>query len=106
VNEILNKLIPIFSIYEIFNRSLSESVYPESIPHTERLGAYIASFLTSRYNIFGVNLMHLFNRLAFYNWSYYIFKNKLNRKKFYNFILKLPIWKNIPESIKLKILKI
>ncbi|MFX1493098.1 MAG: hypothetical protein ACFFBZ_02320 [Promethearchaeota archaeon] len=106
VNEILNKLIPIFSIYEIFNRSLSESVYPESIPHTERLGAYIASFLTSRYNPFGVNLMHLFNRLSFYNWSYFIVKNKLNRKKFYNFILKLPIWKNIPQNIKLKILKI
>ncbi|MFX1434427.1 MAG: hypothetical protein ACFFBT_07205 [Promethearchaeota archaeon] len=106
VNEILDKLIPIFSIYEIFNRSLSESVYPESIPRTERLGAYIASFLTSKYNLFGINLMHLFNRLAFYNWSYYIFKNKLNRKKLYNFILKLPIWKNIPQSIKLKILKI
>ncbi|MFX1352734.1 MAG: hypothetical protein ACFFGP_02095 [Promethearchaeota archaeon] len=105
VSKILDALIPIFSIYEIFNRPLSESIYPESIPHTKRLGAYIASFLTSKYNPFGINLMHLFNRLAFYNWGYFILKNKLNRKKFYDFILKLPIWKYIPQNIKSKILK-
>ncbi|MFW9951645.1 MAG: hypothetical protein ACFFKA_16135 [Candidatus Thorarchaeota archaeon] len=35
VNEYVENLIPIFSIYEIFNRSLSESVYPESIPLLE-----------------------------------------------------------------------
>ena len=50
VNGYVNDLIPIFSIYEIFNRSLSESVYPESIPQTKRFGAYLASFLTSRFN--------------------------------------------------------
>jgi len=105
VSKILNALIPIFSIYEIFNRPLSESIYPESIPQTKRIGAYIAGFLTSKYNPFGINLMHLFNRLAFYNWGYFILKNKLNRKKFYDFILKLPIWKYIPQNIKSKILK-
>ena len=100
VNEHLDNLIPIFSIYEIFNRPLSESVYPESIPRAKRLGAYLASFLTSRYNFFGVNLMNLFNKLAFYNWSYFILKRKLNRTSFFNLILNLPIWKHIPLNVK------
>jgi len=104
VNDYINNLVPIFSIYEIFHRSLSESVYPESIPQTKRLGAYIASFLTSRFNPFGVNLMNLFNKLAFYNWSYFIMKRKLNRTRFFNTILKLPIWKNIPPNVVKKIL--
>ena len=103
VNEYLDDLIPIFSIYEIFNRPLSESVYPESIPRNKRLGAYLASFLTSRYNLFGVNLMNLFNKLAFYNWSYFILKKKLNRTRFFNLILKLPIWKHIPLTVKKRI---
>ncbi|MHA2287536.1 MAG: hypothetical protein ACXABG_01990 [Promethearchaeota archaeon] len=105
VNEYINNLIPIFSIYEIFNRSLSESVYPESIPQTKRLGAYVASFLTSRFNPFGVNVMNLFNRLAFYNWSYFIVKRNLNRTGFFNIIFKLPIWKYIPNNIAEKILE-
>ena len=104
VNEYLDDLIPIFSIYEIFNRPLSESVYPESIPRTKRLGAYLASFLTSRYNLFGVNLMNLFNKLAFYNWSYFILKKNLNRTRFFNLILNLPIWKHIPLNVKKRIL--
>ena len=104
VNDLINNLIPIFSIYEIFNRSLSESVYPESIPQTKRIGAYIASFLTSRFNPFGTNLMNLFNRLAYYNWSYFIIKKKLNRTNFFKSIFKLPIWKHIPPNIEKKIL--
>jgi hypothetical protein len=104
VNDYINNLVPIFSIYEIFNRSLSESVYPESIPKTKRLGAYVASFLTSRFNPFGVNLMNLFNKLAFYNWSYFILKRKLNRTRFFNTIFKLPIWKYIPPNVVKKIL--
>lgn len=106
VKKMLDELIPIFSIYEIFNRPLSETIYPEAVPHTKRFGAYIASFLASRYNPFGVNLMHLFNRLAFYNWGYFILRNKLSRKRFFEFILKLPIWKYIPQNIKSKILKV
>jgi hypothetical protein len=104
VNEYINDLVPIFSIYEIFNRSLSESVYPESISQTKRLGAYMASFLTSRFNPFGVNLMNLFNKLAFYNWSYFILKRKLNRTRFFTTLFKLPIWKYIPQNIVKKIL--
>ncbi|MFX1314939.1 MAG: hypothetical protein ACFE9T_03685 [Promethearchaeota archaeon] len=104
VNEYLNELLPIISIYEIFNRPLFESVYPESIPQTKRLGAYIARFVTSKYNPIGINLMKLFNRLAFYNWSYLILKKKLNRKQFFNYLLKLPIWKYIPAKIKTNIL--
>ena len=104
VNEYINNLIPIFSIYEIFNRALSESVYPESVPQTKRLGGYLASFLTSRFNPFGVNLMNLFNKLAFNNWSYLIINRKLNRKQFFKFIVKLPIWKNIPKTVKDEIL--
>ncbi|MFX0047459.1 MAG: hypothetical protein ACFE8G_04740 [Candidatus Hermodarchaeota archaeon] len=103
INEYINNLIPIFSIFEIFNRSLSESVYPESIPQTKRLGAYIASFLTSRFNPFGVNLMNLFNKLAFNNWSYFILKKRLNRTQFFNIIFKLPIWKYIPHDVAKKI---
>ena len=105
VNDYIDNLVPIFSIYEIFNRSLSESVYPESIPQTKRFGAYIASFLTSRFNPFGVNLMKLFNKLAFYNWSYFIIKRKLDRKGFFNTIFKLPIWKYIPPDVTKKILE-
>jgi len=93
VNEYIDNLIPIFSIYEIFNRALSESVYPESVPQTKRLGGYLASILTSRFNPFGVNLMNLFNKLAFNNWSYLIINRKLN-----------PIWKNIPKTIRKEIL--
>jgi len=104
VNGYLDNLIPIFSIYEIFNRPLSESVYPESIPQSKRLGAYIASFLTSRFNPFGVNLMNLFNKLAFHNWSYFIMERKLNRTRFFKTILKLPIWKYIPQNVVKKIL--
>ncbi|MFX1287774.1 MAG: hypothetical protein ACFFFY_04335 [Promethearchaeota archaeon] len=103
INEYINNLIPIFSIFEIFNRSLSESVYPESIPQTKRLGAYIASFLTSRFNPFGVNLMNLFNKLAFNNWSYFILKKRLNRTQFFKIIFKLPIWKYIPYDVAKKI---
>ena len=103
VNEHIDNLIPIFSIYEIFNRALSESVYPESVPQTKRLGGYLASILTSRFNPFGVNLMNLFNKLAFNNWSYLIINRKLNRKQFFKLIMKLPIWKNIPKTIKKEI---
>ncbi|MHA1233815.1 MAG: hypothetical protein ACTSQL_01875 [Promethearchaeota archaeon] len=104
VNEYIDNLIPIFSIYEIFNRALSESVYPEAVPQTKRLGGYLASILTSRFNPFGVNLMNLFNKLAFNNWSYLIINRKLNRIQFLKLIMKLPIWKNIPSAIKKEIL--
>ena len=104
VNDHINNLIPIFSIYEIFNRALSESVYPESVPQTKRLGAYFASILTSRFNPLGINLMNLFNKLAFNNWSFLILNRKLNQKQFFKLIVKLPIWKNIPKTIKKVIL--
>ncbi|MGQ4875813.1 MAG: hypothetical protein ACP6IY_17245 [Promethearchaeia archaeon] len=104
VNSYIDKLIPIISIYEIFHRPLSESVYPEAIPQTKRFIAYIASFLTSKYNPFGINLIKLFNRLAFRNWAYLIVKRKYSRKQFFNFVLKLPIWNYIPISIKKRIL--
>ena len=102
VNDSLDKLIPIISIYEIFHRPLAESVYPESISQTERLGAYLARVMTSKYNPLGIGLMKLFNRLAFKNWSYFIVKRKLNIKKFFDLVLKLPIWKHIPDSLKQK----
>ena len=105
INDYLNKLIPIFSIYELFNRPLAESVYPESIPNTKRLGAYLAKFFTSKYNPVGINLMNLFNKLAFQNWSFLIKKKNLNNEQFFNLILRLPIWKYIPEKIKMYILK-
>jgi len=104
VKEALDKLIPIISIYEIFNRPLSESVYPESIPQTQRIGAHAARFLTSRFNPIGFNIMNLFNRLAFLNWSHLILKKKLNYTQFFNLVVRLPIWKHIPTKIKMKIL--
>lgn len=105
INEILEKLLPIFSMYELFNRSLAESVYPESIGQTKQLGAYLAKFLAWKYNPIGVNFINLFNKLAFYNWSFLIKKKKLNYREFFNFALKLPIWKNVPSMIKEIILK-
>lgn len=104
VNQLLDALIPIISVYEIFQRPLSESVYPESIPQTKRLGAYLAKFLTSKYNPMGINIMNLFNNLAFHNWCFFIKKKKLNRKQFFDLTLRLPIWKHIPAKIKMKIL--
>jgi len=100
----LEKIIPIISIYEIFHRPLSESVYPESIPQTQRIGAHLARFFTSKYNPIGLNIMKLFNRLAYYNWIYFISKKKLNYKQFFDLVLRLPIWKHIPTDIKMKIL--
>ena len=104
VNDYLDKLIPIISIYELFNRPLSESVYPESSPQTNKLGNYLARFFSSKYNPIGVNLMNIFNNLAFYNWSYFINHHKMNHSQFFNFILKLPIWTYIPSNVKTKIL--
>ena len=100
INELLEKLLPIIAIYEIFNRPLFELVYPESVPQTKRLGSYFARFLASKYNPIGTNLMKLFNRLAFHNWSYLIIKKGMNRREFFNYLLKLPIWKYIPAKLK------
>jgi hypothetical protein len=96
----INNLIPIFSIYEIFHRPLSETIYPEATPERKRLGSFIARFLGSRYNLFGVNLMRLFNNLAFNNWAYFIKKKRISIDHFFEFILKLPIWKYIPLDVK------
>ena len=95
----LEKLIPIFSIYELFSRSLTESVYPESVTSTKRLGPYIARFFTSKYNPIGINLLGIFNKLAFQNWSFLIKKKKLNLDEFFNLVLRLPIWNHIPERV-------
>ena len=105
VNKNIDELIPIFSIYELFHRPLAQSVYPEADPQIRRFGAYLASFLTSRYNPIGVNLMILFNKLAFNNWSQLILKNQLNQKELFKVILNLPLWKHIPNHIKDLILK-
>ncbi len=103
INELLDKLIPIISIYEIFNRPLAESVYPESSPQTNRIGSYLARFFSSKYNPMGVNLMNLFNNLAYYNWSHFIKHENMSPNQFFNFVLKLPIWTHIPSSVKNKI---
>lgn len=105
VNKNIDELIPIFSIYELFHRPLAQSVYPEADPQIRRFGAYLASFLTSKYNPIGVNLMIFFNRLAFKNWSQLIYKNQLNLKALFKTILNLPLWKHIPSHIKDLILK-
>ena len=104
ISKYVNELIPIFSIYEILHRPLAESVYPEASPQSKRFWAYIARFLTSRLNPIGVNLMKLFNKLAFNNWIFFISREKFNLKEFFNFILSLPIWKHIPEDLKKEIL--
>ncbi|MFX0069781.1 MAG: hypothetical protein ACFFAO_01695 [Candidatus Hermodarchaeota archaeon] len=104
VKKDLDHLIPIISIYEIFNRPLVESVYPESTPHIHRLGNYLARFFTSRFNPIGINLMNIFNKLAYYNWIFLIKNQKLNLEQFFYFILKLPIWKSIPTNVKNKVL--
>ena len=80
VNKYLNELLPIISIYEIFNRSLSDSVYQEIISKTKRFWAYVAQFLTSKYNPIGIKLMNLLNRLTYYNCAYLIYKKKMESK--------------------------
>ena len=105
INLFLDTLLPIIALYEFFNKPLFESVYPESVPQTKRPGAYIARFLASKYNPIGTKLMKLFNRLAFQNWSYLILKKGMNHNEFFNYILKLPIWKHIPEKLKKRILE-
>jgi hypothetical protein len=100
VKSSLSRLIPIISIYEIFHRPLSESVYPETKTQTRsQFTVAIARFLTSKYNPIGYNILRLFNRLAFRNWAYLIKKNQLSFSKFFALILRLPIWKNIPEKL-------
>ena len=105
INELLDKILPIIAIYEIFHRPLFESVYPEFIPQTKRPGTYFAHFVASKYNPIGTNLMKLFNRLAFHNWSYLIMKKGMNRREFFNYLLRLPIWKYIPPKLKIQMLK-
>jgi len=100
----IDKLIPIFSIYEIFNRPLSETIYPELTPQKKRLWMYIARFFASRYNLLGVSLMRHYNNLAFYNWSYLIKKKKLSFLQYFEFVVKLPIWKYIPIETKRRII--
>ncbi|MBD3212547.1 MAG: hypothetical protein GF311_08060 [Candidatus Lokiarchaeota archaeon] len=96
----IKKLIPIIAIYEVFNRPLSESVYPESIPQTKRFKAYLAKFLTSRYNILGLNLIKFFNKLAYRNWAHLITQKEMNLHQFFRFIFSLDIWKHIPGNVK------
>lgn len=105
ISLLLDTLLPIIALYEFFNKPLFESVYPESVPQTKRPGAYFARFLASKYNPIGTKLMKLFNRLAFQNWSYLILKKGMNHNEFFNYILKLPIWKHIPEKLKKRILQ-
>ncbi len=104
VNMHLDKLIPIISIYEIFNRPLSESVYPESMPKRKKIVTYLAMIISSKYFPVGMNIMNLFNNLAFHNWGYFITRKKLNSKQYFDLMLRLPIWKHIPPKIKTKIL--
>ena len=104
VAKIVGKLLPVFSIYEIFHRSLSETIYPEVTPQRKKLGAYIARFFASRYNLLGVNLMRHFNNLAYNNWAYLIKKKKLSLLQFFELVIKLPIWKSIPTEIKKRII--
>jgi hypothetical protein len=88
------------AIYEIFIRPLSNSVFPESIPQSKRLGAYIAKFFTSKYNPLGLSLISFFNKLAYRNWTNLIMQKQLNIRQFFNLIVNLPIWKHIPNNIR------
>ncbi|TFF88460.1 MAG: hypothetical protein EU550_01260 [Promethearchaeota archaeon] len=103
--KILDETLPIFSLYEIFNRSLSETIYPETSPQRKKLWIYIARFFSSRYNLLGVNLMRHYNNLAFNNWAYLIKKKNLSLIQYFEFIIKLPIWKHIPLEIKRRIIR-
>jgi hypothetical protein len=102
INDYLNKMIPIFSIYELFNRSLVDSVYPESSPRTNILGIYLARFFTSKFNPIGIRLMDKFNELAYRNWSFLIRQRHLDITQFFRLILSLPIWKHVPNDIKVR----
>ncbi len=100
IKQTIKQLIPIMAVYEIFIRPLSNSFFPESIPQTKRLGAYLAKFFTSKYNPLGLSLINFFNKLAYRNWANLVLNKKLNRREFFNLIVKLPIWKHIPNYIR------
>ncbi len=100
IKDNLKNLIPIMAIYEVFIRPLSESVYPESIPQTRRLGAHLANFLTFKYNPLGLSLIKLFNYLAYRNWSYLIKQKGYTLKEFFDYVVDLPVWQDLPEHIK------
>jgi len=95
----VDNLIPIFTIHEIFIRPLSDSIYPESIPQSQKMWSYLATFLTSKYNLMGVNLIKIFNRIAYHRWSYFFKRKNIKLKHIFNFFVKLPIWENIPNEI-------
>jgi hypothetical protein len=100
LKQTIKQLIPIMAIYEIFIRPLSNSVYPESVPQSKRLGAYLAKFLTSKYNPLGLHLITFFNKLAYRNWAYLIKEKEFNLRQFFTFITNLKTWKFIPNNIK------
>lgn len=97
--ELVDELMPIITIHEIFIRPLSDSVYPESIPQSQKMWTYLARFLTSKYNPIGFNLMKIFNRISYSRWSYYFKKKGIKYQDYLNFFLKMPIWGNIPKNV-------
>ncbi len=97
--KLVDELIPIITIHEIFIRPLSDSVYPESIPQTQKMWSYLATFLNSKYNLMGVNLIKTFNRIAYYRWAYFFKKKNIKFNHFFDYFIKLPIWENIPDEI-------
>ncbi len=99
VIKLIDDLIPILTIHEIFIRPLSDSVYPESIPQSQKMWTYLARFITSKYNPLGFNLVHIFNRIAYNRWAYFFKKKGIKYKNLFNFYLKMPIWSNIPKNI-------
>lgn len=90
--ETIDEVVPIFTIYEILQRPLSDSAYPEMAVGRQRLWSSLALFFGNKYNPLGVSLMKLHNRLAFKRWAWFVHKHQLSLRQFYEFVAKIPIW--------------
>ncbi|MHA1733333.1 MAG: hypothetical protein ACTSU5_15410 [Promethearchaeota archaeon] len=94
----VDELLPIFTIYEILQRPLSDSAYPEMMLSRQRLLSYVARFFGQKYNPIGVSLMHIHNKLAFSRWSWLIHQKRMTFRSFFEFVGALPIWIHIPKK--------
>lgn len=99
----VDDLLPIFTIYEILQRPLSDSAYPEMMQSKQKLLSFVARFFGWKYNPLGVSLMYLHNTLAYRRWSWLIHQRNLSFPQFYRFIENLPIWTHIPGKSEKKV---
>ncbi|GAB4305282.1 MAG: hypothetical protein Kow0069_00820 [Promethearchaeota archaeon] len=91
----VDELVPVFTVYELLQRPLSDSAYPEMMPPRKKFWSFVARFLNYRFNPFGVPMITLHNKLAFRRWAWLIRERGMNFREFFQFVSKLPIWTHV-----------